>query len=112
MNICWQGNYTVSDSKLPTFRFSSQIHLFKYTKLDLAEFKFKVENFEFTLGAFLNPVSEFNEFKACLKSPKKWFQFSAGLTIEKFHTILSGTSPGLNLRRGSNSLNSASGYPL
>ena len=37
-------------------------------------------------------VSEFNEFKPRLKSPKNRFQFSAGLNLEKFYTILSGTN--------------------
>jgi len=38
------------------------------------------------------PVSKFNEFKPCLKSPKNWFQLSAGLTLEKLNTILSWTN--------------------
>jgi len=36
------------------------------------------------------PVSEFNEFKSRLKSPKNRFQLSAGLNREKCYTILSG----------------------
>ena len=51
-------------------------------------------------------MSESNEFKPRLKSPKNLFQLSAGLNLEKFNTILSGMP---NLSRGSNSLNSASG---
>ena len=39
-----------------------------------------------------NPVSEFNEFKPRLKSPKNRFQLSAGLNLEKVHTNLSGTT--------------------
>ena len=37
-------------------------------------------------------VSEFNEFKSRLKYPKNRFQLSAGLNLEKFNTILSGTN--------------------
>ena len=59
-------------------------------------------------------VSEFNEFKSRLKSPKNWFQSSSGLNLKKFNTNLSGTNriwpPDLNFSRGSNSLISASGY--
>ena len=48
-----------------------------------------------------DPMSEYNEFKSRLKSPKNRFQLSTGLNLEKFNTILSGTnqpylSPGLN----------------
>ena len=38
------------------------------------------------------PVSEFNEFKPRLKSPKNRFQLSTGLNLEKFNKILSGTN--------------------
>ena len=38
------------------------------------------------------PVSEFNEFKHRLKSPKNRFPLSAGLNLEKLNTILSGTN--------------------
>ena len=38
------------------------------------------------------PVSEFNEFKPRLKSPKNRFQLSAGLNLEKLNTILSETN--------------------
>ena len=31
---------------------------------------------------FKQPVSEFNKFKPRLKSPKNWFQLSAGLNFE------------------------------
>ena len=57
------------------------------------------------------PVSEFNDFKPRLNCPKNQFYLTAGLNLEKFITNLSGTnqlSRGLNLNRGSNSLNSAS----
>ena len=37
-------------------------------------------------------MSEFNEFEAQLKSVKNRFQLSAGLNLEKFNTILSGTN--------------------
>ena len=37
-------------------------------------------------------VSEFNEFKPRLKSPKNRFQLSAGLNLEKLNTILSETN--------------------
>ena len=37
-------------------------------------------------------MSEFNEFKPRFKSPKNRFQFSAGLNLEKFNTILNGTN--------------------
>ena len=40
-------------------------------------------------------VSEFNEFKPRLKSSKNLFQLSAGLNLEKFNTILSGTNHGI-----------------
>ena len=36
--------------------------------------------------------SEFNEFEPRLKSAKNRFQFSAGLNLETFNTILSGTN--------------------
>ena len=57
-------------------------------------------------------MSEFNEFKPRLKSPKNLFQLSAGLNLEKFNFNWNQQylSRGLNLNRGSNSLNSASGY--
>ena len=35
---------------------------------------------------------EFNELKPRLKSPQNRFQLSAGLDLEKFNTVLSGTS--------------------
>jgi len=38
-------------------------------------------------------MSEFNEFKPSLKSPKNRFLLSAGLNIEKLNTNLSGTNP-------------------
>ena len=37
-------------------------------------------------------VSEFNEFELRVKSAKNRFQLSAGLNLEKFNTILSGTN--------------------
>ena len=37
-------------------------------------------------------VSKFDEFKPRLKSPKNRFQLNAGLNLEKFNTILSGTN--------------------
>ena len=40
----------------------------------------------------LQPVSEFNEFKPRLQSPKNRFKLSAGLKLEKLNTILSGTN--------------------
>ena len=50
----------------------------------------------------LKTLSEFNEFKPCLKSPKNQFQLSAaktlqslwnaGLNLEKYYTNLSGTT--------------------
>ena len=53
-------------------------------------------------------MSEFNEFKPRLKSPKNRFKLSAGLNLEKFNTWNQQyLSPGLNLSRGSKSLNSA-----
>ena len=45
-----------------------------------------------TLKPQINSVSEFNEFEPLLESAKNWFQFSAGLNLEKFNTILSGTN--------------------
>ena len=54
------------------------------------------------------------EFEPRLKSAKTRFKLSAGLNLETFDTILSGTNQylrrGLNLNRRSNSLNSATGY--
>ena len=46
----------------------------------------------------LKTVSEFNEFKPRLKSPKNRFQMSAGLNLEKWNTILSGTNPRLKFK--------------
>ena len=40
----------------------------------------------------LYSVSEFNEFKPRLKSPKNRFQLNAGLNLEKLNTILSETN--------------------
>jgi len=40
----------------------------------------------------MSKVSEFNEFKWRFKSFKNRFQLSAGLNLEKFNTLLSGTS--------------------
>ena len=51
----------------------------------------------------MSPVSEFNEFEPLLKSAKNRFNLSAGLNLEKFNTILSGTN-----HIGLNSLNSFS----
>ena len=57
---------------------------------------------------------EFKEFEPRFKSAKTWFKLSAGLNLETFDTILSGTNQylrrGLNLNRRSNSLNSVNGY--
>ena len=54
---------------------------------------------------------EFKEFEPWFKYDKNRFKFSAGLNLETFDTILSGTKAylnrGLNLNRRSNSLNSA-----
>ena len=61
------------------------------------------------MGLFTLTVSEFNEFKPRLKSHKNWFQVSAGLNLETFKWNKQNLSRGLNLHRGSNSLNSASG---
>jgi len=46
----------------------------------------------FYIFIFIWTVSEFNEFKPRLKSPKTRFQLSAGLNLEKLNTILSGTN--------------------
>ena len=60
----------------------------------------------------LSSVFEFNEFEPRLKSAKNRFQLSADNNLETLNTILSWNqlylSRGLNLSRGSNSLNSAS----
>ena len=54
---------------------------------------------------------EFKEFEPRFKPAKTRFKLSAGLNLETFDTILSGTNhifkPRLNLNRSSNSLNSA-----
>jgi len=42
--------------------------------------------------SFMKPVSEFNEFKPRLKSPKSRFLLIAGLNLDKFNTNLSGTN--------------------
>ena len=59
---------------------------------------------------------EFKEFEPRFKSAKTRFKFSAGLNLETFDTILSGTNHylnhGLNLNRRLNSLNSVSGLIL
>ena len=64
----------------------------------------------------LRSVYEFNEFKPWLKSAKKRFKLSAGLNLKKIEYNFKWNQPylsrGLNLSRGSNSLNSASGLPL
>ena len=41
---------------------------------------------------FKKSVSEFNEFKLRLKSPKNRFQLNAGLNLEKYNTNLSGNN--------------------
>ena len=41
---------------------------------------------------FTSSEAEFNEFKPRLKSHENRFQLSAGLNLEKFNTILSGTN--------------------
>ena len=38
------------------------------------------------------PEMEFKEFEPRFKSAKTWFKFSAGLNLETFDTILSGTN--------------------
>ena len=40
---------------------------------------------------FIPPESEFKEFKPRLNSAKNRFQFSTGLNLEKFNTILNET---------------------
>ena len=45
-----------------------------------------------------NAVSEFNEFKPRLKSPKNRFQLSAGLNLKKINTILINLSRSLNIK--------------
>jgi len=40
----------------------------------------------------MEPEMEFKEFKPRFKSAKTRFKFSAGLNLETFHTILSGTN--------------------
>ena len=56
--------------------------------------------------------SELNESEPCLKSAKNRFQLSAGLNIETFNRSLSHKWNQPNLRRASNSINSASKEPL
>ena len=53
---------------------------------------------------------EFKEFEPRFKSAKTQFKLSAGLNLETFDTVLSGTNHGLNLNHRSNSLNSATRY--
>ena len=57
-------------------------------------------------------MSEFNEFKPRLESPKNRFQLSTGLNLKKVEYNFKWNQPylsrGLNLNRSSNSLNSAS----
>ena len=59
------------------------------------------------------PEVEFKEFKPCRWTVKSRFQLSAGSYLETLNTIFKWNKPSLsrvlNFRRGSNSLNSASG---
>ena len=48
----------------------------------------KKKNYDIKFGVYVC-VSEFNEFKPRLKSPKNRFQMSAGLNLEKCNTISS-----------------------
>ena len=48
----------------------------------------KIEKYLF----YFEPLSEFNEFKPRLKSPKNRFQLNTGLNIGKFNKILSETN--------------------
>ena len=41
---------------------------------------------------FMCSEMEFKEFEPRFKSAKTWFKLSAGLNLETFHTILSGTN--------------------
>ncbi len=54
---------------------------------------------------------EFKEFEPRFKSAKTWSKLSAGLNLETFDIMFKWNQPylsrGLNLNRGSNSLNSA-----
>ena len=54
--------------------------------------KVGTENLKKVETAKLYCVSEFNEFKPRLKSPKHRFQLSAGVNLEKFNTNLSVTN--------------------
>ena len=58
------------------------------------------------LIALKRPLSEFNEFRTRLKSPKNRFQLSAVLNLKKIEYNFKWSQPYLS--RGSNSLNSAS----
>ena len=72
----------------------------------------------YSVNSFQNqlyfPVSEFNEFKPRLKSLKNRVHLSASLNPWKIKYNVKWNQPnlslGLNLSRGSNSLNSASGW--
>ena len=64
---------------------------FLYIFLDTDQIKSSVD-LDIHNSKVSSSVSEFNEFKPRLISPKNRFQLSAGLNHEKFNTILSETN--------------------
>ena len=42
--------------------------------------------------SYVRPEMEFKEFQPRFKSNKTWFKLSAGINLETFDTILSGTN--------------------
>ena len=67
-----------------TFRDQPLILKFKSAHIEYRDQLFKINN--------IRSVSEINEFKPRLKSPQNRFQLSAGLNLEKWNTIYSGTN--------------------
>ena len=78
------------------------------------DYKCKLRLNKYQVNHFIiKPVSEFKEFEPRLKSAKNRFQLSAVLNLEKIEYNFKWNQPklsrSLNLNRGLNSLNSASG---
>jgi len=68
------------------------VQILKYIWAELYINKDKIDdNCEWPIKT-LRSVSELNEFKPRLKSPKKGFQLGASLNLEKLNSILSGTN--------------------
>ena len=92
----WVNFYMMIFLKIPTLfiiYYYSLVERLLELKTCLKENEEWVESINFLgIQSKKKSVSEFNEFKPRLKSPKNRFQLSAGLNLEKFYTILSGTN--------------------